>query len=136
MSMEFLEQYEQHFIYLFETFQLLKPESHRRDGLRLFKQYFEIFYDEVLKVIADHQDRDKVLREIKFFIPITEFLNINISDFHDSVREESCNLLNSMTQRFLPAMVNIDQQLMTKQVMIRANIVNGLSVSMDSQLKE
>jgi hypothetical protein len=87
---------------LFETFQSLKPESHRRDGLRLFKKYFEIFYDQVLKPITDLNEREKVLRSTKFMVHLTEFISVSLTDFHDSVRDEAANLLISMTERFLP----------------------------------
>ena len=62
MSLEFRDRYEEHFIYLFETFQQLKPESHRRDGLILFRRYLEIYYDQVLKPIKELRERDIVLR--------------------------------------------------------------------------
>lgn len=68
--------------------------------------------------------------------PITDFIAKNISDFHDSIREESANLLISMTERFLPASITLDPEISEKLTMMKANIINGLPAILSVMLKE
>ena len=131
-----VDEYEVHFIFLFETFQQLKPESHRRDGLQLFRRYLQIFYDSVLMAVTDLKERDRLLRRTKFMTHVTGYLAVSLSDFHDSIREEAANLLVCMTERFLPPEISMDQDQLEKLTMIKANIVHGLSANMGNQLKD
>lgn len=58
--------------------------------------------------VPDLSERDRLLRKTKFMPFITDYLATNLSDFHDSIKEEAANLLVCMTERFLPPQITMD----------------------------
>ena len=97
-----LPQYEEHILTVLDTLKDQKQEKVRADGFKLLRQYLELFYTQILKPCKDFKDAEAILKDTKFMTKITNEVLKNMSDYHDSVREEALGLLVSMTERFLP----------------------------------
>ena len=66
---------------------------------------------------------------------ITDQIINNLSDYHDSVREEASELLVSMTERFLPPQIALNQEQLDLVQVLKANLSMGWPNVMNGQLK-
>ena len=60
----------------------------------------------------------------------------NLNDYHDTVKEEAQLLLVSMTQRFLPPQIALQQEQLDLVQVLRANMSNGWPNQLNGQLKD
>ena len=69
-------------------------------------------------------------------VDVTNELLNDLSDYHDSVREECQLLLVCMTSRFLPPQVNLSEDITQLVQILKTNIKGGWPNAMNGQLKE
>ena len=67
---------------------------------------------------------------------VTDVVLANLGDYHDTVREEAQLLLVTMTQRFLPPQIALQQEQMDLVNVLRANLSGGWPNQLNGQLKE
>jgi ribosome maturation protein Sdo1 len=92
-SVDLMADYEEHFTSFLDTFKEIKQEKLRSNGFRILREYLTLFYKQVLSPITDFRVKERVLIQTKFFKHITEVVVSMLSDYHDTVREESQLLL-------------------------------------------
>lgn len=104
-----LSQYQDHFLTILDTFKDQKTEKIRASGMKLLRPYLELFYAQVLQPLKDdYKAQEVILKETTFMTKITDEILKNLSDYHDSVRDEALGLLVSMMERFLPPQIALD----------------------------
>lgn len=118
------------------TFKASRQEANRRDGLRILRLYMDEFYKQLLAPLADHQEKEAILRATPFMTQITEELLVHLSDYFDTVREEAQLLLVCMIQRFLPPRIALQQEQLDLAQVLRATITQGWANQLNGQLKE
>ena len=121
---KYMKDYEEHFLTLLDSFEKIKQESHRKNGFKLLRLYFEELYKQVLEP-EDIKTREMILMSSKFMPKITDVILLNLSDYHDTIREESQLLLVSMTERFLPPQINLMEEQRKLIQVLKANISQG-----------
>lgn len=109
LSAEHMSKYEVHFLSLLDTFSEIKKQAHKTDGLKLFRIYLDLLYKQVFAPMKDYKEKEALLMNTKFMTKITDTILVSMGDYHDTVREESQLLLVSMTQRFLPPQIALQQ---------------------------
>jgi hypothetical protein len=88
----------------------------------MFKQYLTKFYTQVLEPITDAKEKQEILQAMQFLKPLTSLVLNNLGDYHDTVRDESQELLIFVTERFMPPLFSKDQDLLDIYKILKATI--------------
>ena len=96
-NIDHIAAYEDHFISFLDTFKNIKSEKHKQDGFRILREYLKLLYKQVFSPITDIKFKERLLMSTVFFREITEVLVNNLTDYHDSVKEEAQLLLICIT---------------------------------------
>lgn len=119
-----MSRYDDFFISFLQTVRI-KDETHKRDGYQIIKQYVTEFYKQIFAPLDDVKTKEAMLNSTKFLAEITEQLLSDFSDYHDSVREECQLLLVCITSRYLPPKIEVDENMMELQQILKSTIKSG-----------
>lgn len=84
---DYIDRYDAFFINFLQTVRI-KVESHKRDGYRILKLYMMEYYKQMLAPLTDIKEKEALLLQTVFMSELTSQLLEDLSDYHDSVREE------------------------------------------------
>ena len=79
----------------------------------------------MLEPVSDLKQREALLMQTKFLAKMTDVILLNLGDYFDTVREEAQLLLVSMTERYLPPQISIQEDELALVQILKSNISSG-----------